>query len=163
MKRIDKEDLPYPWEIHFMRWQMEWLLRPENWNFIKENQWPFSIRDDVISRSGMSHHAAFEMISLIKAEMEMRLESVGRDGYLCLDRYYDEYTDMQIARAFNIPIRDISRRIKRAMRYMAGKRKIITYSDWIGNGWRETPNLQKTRMRVSNNFSLEIKENTLCS
>jgi hypothetical protein len=160
---MSEEYYPYPWQINYSHWQIKWLLEPGHWNFIKENQWPFSIQDDVMNRSGTSHHAAFEMIILIKAEIDMRLESVGRDGYLCRARYYDEYSDEQIARAFNIPSRDVNRRIKRAMRYIAGKRKIVTYSDWIRNGWRETPNLQETRMRVLGDSSFEIKENTLRS
>ena len=110
------------------------------WNLIKINQWPFSIQDDVMSRAGVSHHAAFEMISLVKVELEMRLESVGKDGFLCMARYYNEYEDERIARMFGIPYERVSRRIKRAMRYMSGRgRKQITYDEWIKNGWKEKP------------------------
>jgi len=143
MRRIEGEDLPYPWEIHYTQWEIRWLLKPENWNLIKQRQWPFCIQDDVLIRAGVSHHAAFEMISMVKADMEMRLESTGKDGDMCVARYYNEYEDEQIARKFNVPFPRVSKRIKRAMRYMRGHRKSCSYSEWIANGWQETPKEQK--------------------
>jgi len=137
MRRIEGEDLPYPWEIHFSQWQTRWMLKPGHWNIIKEGKWPFSIKEDVMSRAGVSHHAAFEMISMVKVELEMRLESVGKDGFLCLARYYDEYEDERIARMFNVPYERVRKRIKRAMRYISGRRKSVAYSQWISNGWKE--------------------------
>ena len=162
MRRIGKEDLPYPWEINFYQWQIKWLLKPGQWNFIKERQWPFSIQDDAMNRAGVSHHAAFEIISLVKAEMEARIESVEpKDGDLCMARYYNEYSDEKIARMFNIPFPKVSRRITRAMEYMAGRRKRVTYSQWIANGWCETPRSpRKTRGSVLANFSYRNEENT---
>ena len=101
----DKEYYPYPWQINYSQWQIRWLLSPLNWNLIKINQWPFCITDDALNRAGVSHHATFEMVSMIKVEVEERLNSVGpKDGYLCRGRYYDEDTDEQIARAFNVPV-----------------------------------------------------------
>jgi len=129
---------PYPWQIIYAQHQIRWLLSPMVWNMIKVGQWPFSIQDDVMSRAGVSHHAAFEMISLVKVELEMRLESVGKDGDLCMSRYYNEYEDERIARMFNVPYDRVRKRIYRAMRYMAGKgRKKTRYSKWISNGWKE--------------------------
>ncbi len=154
---------PYPWQINYSQWQIRWLLKPGHWNFIKVGQWPFSIQDDVMSRAGVSHHAAFEMISLVKVELEMRLESVGKDGYLCLARYYNEYEDERIARMFNVPYERVRKRIKRAMVYISGKRKRITYSEWISNGWHETPRFRKTPIGVLRNSGYEIKENTFHS
>ena len=139
MRRIGNEDLPYPWEIIYAQWQIRWLLSPEAWNALKNGHWVFSLQDDAMKQSGVSHHAAFEMISLIKIEMEERLESVGKDGGLCMARYYNEYSDSKISIMFNVPLPRVSKRIKRAMRYMAGKRKAVSYSDWIANGWKEIP------------------------
>lgn len=146
----------YPWEIRFAQHQIRWLLSPMVWNLIKINQWSFSIKEDVRIQAGVSHHAAFEMISLIKVELEMRLESVGKDGDLCMSRYYNEYEDERIARMFNVPYDRVRKRIKRAMTYMAGKRKKITYSQWISNGWHETS--RKTPIGEFKNHSLGIKE-----
>lgn len=138
------EYYPYPWQVVYSQRQIRWLLKPEAWNVIKAGQWPFSIKDDALIRAGISHHAAFELISLVKAELEMRLESVDKDGYLCLARYYNEWSDEQIARAYNVPVQRVSQRIRRAMRYMAGReRKSISYDEWIKNGWSETPRPQK--------------------
>ena len=140
---MSEDYYPYPWQINYSQWQIRWLLEPGHWNFIKENQWPFSIQDDAISRSGMSHHAAFELISLVKAEIEMRLDSVGKDGDLCVARYYNEDGDERIARKLSVPIQRVNKRIKRAMRYMRGKRKNCSYSEWIANGWQESAKEQK--------------------
>jgi len=140
---MSEDYYPYPWQINYTQWQFRWLLEPGHWNFIKEGQWPFSIQDDVMSRAGMNHHAAFEMISLIKAEVEMRLGSTGKDGDMCFARYHDEYTDEKIARIFNVPVQRVGRRIKRAMRYMRGKQKNCSYSEFIANGWQESPKEQK--------------------
>jgi len=132
----DKDYYPYPWQINYSQWQIRWLLEPGHWNFIKENQWPFSIQDDAMKSAGVSHHAAFEMISLIKAEIEQRIDSTDKDGDMCFARFYNEFGDEKIARQFNIPIPRVSRRIKRAMRYMRGNRKNCTYDDFIANGWK---------------------------
>ena len=137
MRRIEGEDLPYPWEIIYTRWQFEWLLKPLNWSLIKIGQWPFAIQDDAMKQAGVSHHAAFENISLIKAEIEMRLESTGKDGNMCRARYFNEDSDSKISVSYNVPLSNVGKRIKRAMRYMSGKRKSISYSEWIANGWRE--------------------------
>jgi len=133
---------PYPWQIWYSQWQIRWLLDPEAWDSISDGHWPFSTTDDTIIYNNTSHHADFEMISLIKAEMDDRIASVGRDGDMCVCRYYKQYTEDKIAKIFGIPYKKVGRRIKRAMRYMAGKaRKRTNYSEWIQNGWRETPRL----------------------
>jgi hypothetical protein len=164
MRRIDNEDLPYPWEIIYTQWQFKWLLSPSVWNGLKDGHWAFSLQDDAMKQAGISHHAAFEVISLIKAEIDMRLDSVGpKDGDLCVARYYNEYSDEKIARMFGIPVEKVNRRIKRAMIYMAGKQKRVTYSQWIANGWSETPNPRKKPTSFLRNSSFEIKENTFCS
>ena len=160
MRRIEGEDLPYPWEIHYTQWQFKWLLKPENWNLIKQRQWPFCIQDDVLIRAGVSHHAAFEMVSMIKADMEMRLESTEKDGHMCIARYYNEYEDEQIARIFYVPVYKVNRRIRRAMIYMVGKQKKITYSEWIANGWNETPNPRKKPTGFLGKFSYGIEKKT---
>jgi len=157
----DDEYYPYPWQINYYQWQIRWLLKPETWNFVKIRQWPFSIQDDALSRAGVSHHAAFELISLVKVEIEMRLESAGKDGDLCWARYYDEFNDEKIARKFNVPFHRVNKRIRRAMEYMAGKQKMVTYSQWIANGWHETPRLQgKTPSGVLVNSSYGNRKNT---
>jgi DNA-directed RNA polymerase specialized sigma subunit len=133
----------YPWQIIWSQAQIRWLLNPLARNAIKLGQWPFSIQSDALAHSNVSHHASFELISLIKAELEARLNIIGRDKYLILARYYDEYTDEEISRAFNIEVNAVNRRIKRALRYIAGARKQIAYDDWIKNGWKEFPNSPK--------------------
>ena len=145
MKRIDKEDLPYPWEINYCRWQFEWLLSPEVWNLIKEHKWPFSLQEDIKGRGGVAR-APFEMIALIKAEIDERLEAIGKDGDMCFCRYNNGWTDAKIARDFNLSIQDTSRHIKRGMIYMVGKRKRISYRDWISNGWSEIPRQRGQRL-----------------
>ena len=160
MKKED-EYYPYPWQVNYFQHQIKWLLEPLHWNLIKIRQWPFSIQDDAMRSAGVSHHAAFEMISLVKAEMEERLESIGKDGDLCWARYYDEHEDERIAKMFNVPFHRVNKRIRRAMEYMAGRRKIVTYSEWIANGWHETPRLQgKTPSGVLGNSSYGNRENT---
>ena len=167
MRRIEGEDLPYPWEIRYFQWQMRWLLKPGHWNLIKENQWPFSIQDDAMKSAGVSHHAAFEMISLVKAEIEARLESVGpKDGDMCMARYYNEYEDERIARMFNIPYWKVAYRIKRAMIYMAGRRKRVSYDRWIANGWNEIPKPPKSARPPNGglrNFSYGNMKTTISS
>lgn len=143
MRRIEGEDLYYPWEIHYTQRQIRWLLEPLNWNLIKQRQWPFSIQDDAMSRAGVSHHAVFEKISMVKADMEMRLDSTDKDGEMCVARYYNDYSDEKIARMFYVPLHRVNKRIRRAMRYMRGHRKSCSYSEWIANGWQETPKEQK--------------------
>ena len=140
---------PYPWQINYSQWQIRWLLFPLHWNLIKENQWPFSIQDDAMKQAGMSHHAVFEKISLIKAEIEMRLDLTGKDGDMCMARYYNEYENEKIARIFDVPMTRINRRIKRAMRYMRGKRKNCSYSEWIANGWGENKRGNKDRSLIN--------------
>lgn len=149
----------YPWEIVYSQRQFRWLLSPMVWNMIKIRQWPFSIQDDVLSRAGVSHHAAFEMISMIKIEMEERLESVSKnkDGDMCVARYYNEDEDERIARKFGVPYGRVGRRIYRAMRYMAGWRKRCSYGEWINNGWSETP---RVRRRTEGDTGYEIKGKT---
>lgn len=142
---MSEDYYPYPWQINYSQRQIRWLLKDGHWSLIKVGQWPFSIQDDVMSRAGVSHHAAFEMISLVKVELEMRLESVSKnkDGDMCVARYNNEYEDERIARMLNVPYERVRKRIKRAMRYMSGRRKRCSYSEWINNGWRETPNPEK--------------------
>lgn len=130
----------YPWQIAFSQRQIKWLLASGNWDAIRDGRWPFSISDNILCSANVSQHAYFELISLIKIELEMRLQSVGRDGEMCLRRFHDEYSYERIAEIENIPIFRIPRRIKRAMRYMRGKeRKEISYNEWIKNGWSERP------------------------
>jgi len=152
----DDEYYPYPWQINYYQWQMRWLLEPDNWNLIKQRQWPFSIQDDILIRAGVSHHAAFEMISMIKADMEMRLESTEKDGHMCVARYYNEYEDEQIARIFYVPLHRVNKRIKRAMRYMAGHLKNCSYSEWITNGWKENPKEQKHAYVFQENLAMQL-------
>ena len=139
MKRIEGKDLPYPWEIRYAQWQIKWILEPGNWTLIKINQWPFSIQDDAMKQAGVSHHAAFVMISEINIEIDERLESVKKDGSLCWTRYYDGFDNERIAKMFDVPYWRVGKRIYRAMRYICGKRKNCSYSKWIANGWKEDP------------------------
>jgi hypothetical protein len=127
----------YPWEINYSQKQIRWLLGPIPWTAIKFGQWPFCIRDDIAARTNTSHHAPFELISLIKAELEVRLDSIGRDKYILLARFNGEWSDRDIAYAFNIDINRIGRRTARAMRYISGRRKRASYDNWIKNGWKE--------------------------
>lgn len=142
MRRIDGEDLLYPWEIRYQTWQIRWLLSPQVWDFILKNQWPFHIKEDIVSQSG-SHHAPFEDITLLRVEILDRLGEAGKDGQMVFSRYHHESSDNFISRMYNIPLDDVSRRIKRAMRYISGKRKPISYSQWIANGWSVTPRRSK--------------------
>jgi len=133
----DNDYYPYPWQIYYSRWQIEWLFR--NWDIIQDEKWPFSIQDDAMRCAGVSHHAAFEKISLIKAEVEARLDCVGKDGDMCLLRFHNGVTAHRIASLFDLHPDRVNTRIKRAMRYMTGKREIITYNQWIANGWNSKP------------------------
>ena len=143
MRRIDNEGLPYPWEIRYYRSQIKWLLSRYVRDIIREGQWPFSIKDEALNTAGVSHHAAFEQISIINVEIDNRIKSVGRDGDLCLGKYYHDCSNHYLARVFNISVQDVERRIKRAMTYMAGRLKSVSYDQWIANGWHETPRRQK--------------------
>jgi len=130
-------DEPYPWQIIFSQRQIRWLLAPGNWDAIRQGHWPFSISDYVVRSKNIRRQAYFEPISLVKIEMESRLESVSKDGEMCLRRYHDEYNDERIAKYYGVPIMRVNGRIKRAMRYIAGRdRKNISYEEWIKNGWR---------------------------
>lgn len=131
------EEEYYPWDIVYRQAQITWLLSPVTWTAVRLRQWPFSIRDDIMTRANTNHHAAFELISLIKAELEARLDSIGRDKYILLARFYNEYSEAEIAHAFNLDVDSVGRRISRGMRYISGRRKRANYGLWIRNGWRE--------------------------
>lgn len=114
---------------------MEWLI--ENLELLKVGQWPpkpVSYADAGISQRALRPEAYFVKPTIIAAEVEMRLEMVGRDGDLCLLRYHTKMPEDKIARLMNWDIGDVLRRINRAMRYMSGKgRKRISYQEFISH------------------------------
>ena len=159
------EYLYEPWDIHYTKDQIRWILKHLNWELIKANQWPFHITDEAMRQAGLSHHATFEKISLIVAEMEDRLKSTGpKDGDMCFARYHDEWEDEKIARVFDVPFERVRVRIKRAMTYMAGHRKSCDYDRWIANGWSEIPRKNGKRLNSQyREFSYENKKFTVHS
>lgn len=125
-----------PYMIRFTQFQITWLLH--YLDLLKEGRWPPGEPDDIITRRGVQGRSYFEIPVTIAAEVEVRLERTGDDGFILKDRYYKEEDNRILSKKYHLPPEEIEMRIRRALRYMRGDaRKQISYQDWIRNGWKE--------------------------
>lgn len=135
--RVIEEFKYQPWEIRFRILQVAGLLI--YLELITIGQWPFDLRDS--SHVQRSHHAYFETVSEVVAELESRLKATDRDGAMCVLYYTKEVPEATIAQVSQCDIRDVGRRISLAMKYMSGwQRKRVSYEEFVKHrrykGWK---------------------------
>ena len=70
-------------------------------------------------RTGISSHAFYEAACQVAAEIDSRLARTGADHYLVIDFYCNKLTDEDIAIKIFMPTREVRRRIKSAVSYIA--------------------------------------------
>ena len=99
---------------------------------------------NVRARSG----AYFEKVVGIAAEIDIRLGQCGLDGLLLEGSVTWELSDERLARAINISIEEVHKRLKRALKYISSgrdvrwhntkKRKGVTYHEFISHRRKES-------------------------
>lgn len=123
-------------------WLLGWLLS------IREGNWPPDPRytgytDARGVMKTRSHRAPFEAAALVAAELDARIKVCGQDGEM-LHVYYCYGLELtRIARLVKMDEGRVSRRISRALRYIASgpdrrwhdtpKRKAQTYQEFISH------------------------------
>lgn len=135
-----------PQQIVFNRKQVLWLLP---WlPSIREGGWPPDPRytgytDALSVMKTRSHRAPWEEACLIATELDARIEACGQDGEM-LHAYYCHGLELtRIARLVKMDEGQVTRRINRALRYIASgpdrrwhdtpKRKAQTYQEFISH------------------------------
>lgn len=135
-----------PREIIFNKEQVLWLLA---WLLsIREGNWPPDHRytgytDALGVTKTRSHRAPFEASCQVAAELDVRIRACGQDGEM-LNAYYCHGLEVsRIARLVKMDEGQVSRRIGRALRYIASgpdrrwhdtpKRKAQTYQEFISH------------------------------
>lgn len=112
-----------PAEIFFSREQCLWLVS------VALNGWPPDPHESgyVGEDKTPSHHAPYEAVCCIAAELEKRLETTGEAGEALIDEsqsFYEHYD-----RVIDYPL--LSRPAKRALNYISGnRRRKQTYAEW---------------------------------
>lgn len=134
-----------PYEIkRFNQCQIIWILSVLD--LLKAGNWPPGDPNDIYTQHCLQSGGYFESAILVAAEVEIRLEKTGDDGFIVRDRYCHEEDDWTLSKKYHIHIEDIRMRIRRALRYMAGDaRKRISYGAWVKNGWKEKRETAPTR------------------
>lgn len=133
-----------PRQIVFNRKQVLWLLP---WlPSIREGDWPPDPRytgyTDVPGKP-RSHRAPFEASCQVAAELDDRIKACGQDGEMLHVYYCLDLEATRIARLVKMDEEQVTRRIKRALRYIASgpdrrwhdtpKRKAQTYQEFISH------------------------------
>jgi len=76
-------------------------------------------------------HAPFEEPCLLIAEVENRLKTCGRDGFLCKVHYALEESEESIARSLGLSEEEVHRGIKTAIKYISYKwEKVESYREF---------------------------------
>ena len=127
------EEYYKPSEIRYTREQIMWLLR----NVLFQDTWPSDHRAETGYTGGQfkshGHHANFETIKMITAELSARMKLCGAAGmyleYLtCMD--FDDYDSMcaRLAGYFGTTPREVSYQANLALRFCCRrKRKLVTF------------------------------------
>ena len=127
-----KHDYYYPNQISYTYNQILWLLR----NVLFQTEWPSdNIETGYTGGKGrkVGHHANFEVVQMITAELSARLKLCGAAGlyleYLtCMD--FDDYDSMcaRLAGYFSTTSREVSYQANLALRFCCRrKRKLVTF------------------------------------
>ncbi len=127
------EEYYKPSEIRYTREQIMWLLR----NVLFQDTWPSDHRTETgytgSKHRTVGHHANFETIKMITAELSARMKLCGAAGlyleYLtCMD--FDDYDSMcaRLAGYFSTTPREVSYQATLALRFCCRrKRKLVTF------------------------------------
>lgn len=125
-----------PHEITFNYCQIIWILGVLA--MLKEGNWPPGDPNDIETQHCIHSGAYFESAILVAAEVEVRLDRTGDDGFIVRDKYCHNEDDRTLSRKYHLSEAEIEMRIRRALRYTAGDgRKKTPYDIWIRNGWKE--------------------------
>jgi hypothetical protein len=137
-------------EINFKTEQVIWIL--ENLAVFRLGIYPG--RPDTADsmgaiggrRSGARRGAGFERACDINAEIEVRLKMTGFDGFLLEAVYCWQKDALELAVVLGMNLRDLQRRINRALKYASGyRRKKYSYKEYVGH----------RKVRVNENVSKE--------
>jgi len=127
-----EEEFYAPYQIRFTTSQIVWLLR--YLDLLKDGRWPPGEPDDIITRRGVEGRSYFEIPVTIAAEIDIRLEKTGDDGFILKDRFCFEQDKRTLSRKYHLSVEDIEMRIRRGLRFMSGEaRKKITYQEFINH------------------------------
>jgi hypothetical protein len=125
-------------EINFKTEQIIWIL--ENLAVFRLGIYPR--RPDTADsmdvtggrRSGVRRGAGFERACDINAEIEVRLKMTGFDGFLLEVVYAWQKDEVVLAAVLGMNLRDLQRRINRALKYVSGyRRKKHSYKEYVGH------------------------------
>ena len=118
--------------------QVIWIL--ENIHTLKSGVWPESVPSGELTMMSHSSHASFENACLVAAEIEIRVQRCGLDGYLVGDKYAlgqrmteeDRMTEEQIARKRHMYVSKVHNIIKSVLDYCASghKQRIESYQEF---------------------------------
>lgn len=150
-----------PWEIHYSREQVEWIL--DHLITLRDGNYPpdplqSGYTDASIQKTGVNSKAPFITPADIVAEVDRRMLRCGLDWYLIED-YYAKGLDLEtIASQHFLEEEDVWNRIRRVIEYAASgpaprwvsteKRKGQEYADFIARTYKKSEN-PKRRIRVS--------------
>lgn len=134
-----------PYEIkRFNQCQIIWILSVLD--LLKVGNWPPGDPNDIYTQHCLQSGGYFESAILVAAEVEIRLDRTGDDGFIVRDKYCHDEDEWTLSRKYHLPQAEIETRIRRALRYMSGDaRKQISYQDWIRNGWKEKHQIVRNR------------------
>ena len=130
-----KEEYYKPSEIKYNKEQVLWLLN----NVLFRDSWPSDHKETGYSGGKghtVGHHAPYETIKMIIAELNIRLRLCGKAGlyleYLTLIDYGDlDYLLSRLAGYHGTTSREVHYMAKMAMRYCCGrKRKRVTFEQF---------------------------------
>ena len=125
-----------PYEIRFTQWQIIWILTVLY--LLKAGNWPPGDPNDIYIQHCLQSGGYFESAVLVAAEVEVRLDRTGDDGFIVRDKYCHNEDDRTLSRKYHLSEAEIEMRIRRVLRYVAGDaRKRISYEEWVRNGWKE--------------------------
>jgi hypothetical protein len=94
---------------------LPWLL------IMREGSYPVEPSGGYVEgkRTGVSSHAFYETACQVAAEIDIRLAMCFPDNYLVIDSYCRGLEDEQIARDNHLDVREVRRRLKSAVSYIA--------------------------------------------
>ena len=135
-----------PWRGRIAPLYVAWLLC--YLDELREHGWPdMPYNDNRTDHSGIPQDP-IQAAMVFVAEITTRVDRCGRDGRLATGYYRDAETLGQLAKDCGLPVeryRDQAnseektcKRIKSAVLYCAGRRKMRSYHDWKGRNWHET-------------------------
>ena len=130
-----------PSSIFFTKPQCRWLIG--HLNLLRLGHWPPEHKETGYYGKGKGKvgcSAPFERPAQLAAELDLRIENCGPDGILLEFIYSSDSEDRlwltyHIANALRLEPRTVKRRVKQALRFVAGqKRKRCSYQEWKQRG-----------------------------